>query len=1221
MKIVIDLLGNQSSGSRNRGIGRYSLAITKSILTHKKGHKIHVVISSLFLDVVQTIKDELKGYINEDDIFIWDAPENVSHINIDNDSRRLNAELIRENFIYSLTPDLVLVTSLFEGLVDDAVVTVKKLNKSIPTAVILYDLIPLINSSPYLDNPLVKRWYDDKIDNLKRADLLLSISESSKIEALEYLDFSKENVVNISTASDEQFKKINISPEHKKVILDKFDLSNDFLMYTGGIDYRKNIEGLINAYALLNQDVRAVHQLAIVCSISEEQKRYLKLHCSTVGLSENEVVFTGFISEDDLIALYNLCKAFIFPSWHEGFGLPALEAMNCGAPTIVSNRSSLPEVVGLEESLFDPFSVTGMSDIIEKVLCDFDFRNRLIAHGSKQIKEFSWDKCGKLAIEALESIYERHQVKREEVLSLKPKLAYVSPLPPQRSGIADYSAELVPQLLGYYDIDLIASDNTNISIPNTAIRSIQWFENNFDQYDRVLYHFGNSHFHSHMFELLKKIPGTVVLHDFFLGHVNEFIGCLSRELYYSHGYKSLINDFSRAVWNYPANKRVIDHSNGVIVHSDYSKKLAEEWYGEHIVDNWTIIPLLRIPAQDISKGKSRDMLGIPEDAFLVCSFGMLGETKQNFELLESWLNSDLSEQDNSFLVFVGENEAGDYGRKLTDAIKRSNCSSRIKITGWTSISDFNYYLRSADIAVQLRTRSRGETSAAVLDCMKFGLPTIVNRNGTMQDIDESGVIKIDDKFSNSELTAALERLSKNEDDRRKLSKRAKFILDSEHAPQTCAKKYFDAIESFYDQEDFKHPNFIDALIQNVEQQEEFIGIANSIALNNPDRGQNNLFVDISQLITVDSNSGIQRVVKSILKNLLENPPRGYRVEPVYATVQETGYRYARKYTCEFLNCSDTNMPDSVIDFKKGDVFLGLDLAQHVVIAQNQYYQKLRAFGVKTYFVIYDLLPILKSRYFPQEWELTAIHNQWLGVIAQNSGGICISRAVAEEYRTWLVQNKVDTSGFDVNWFHLGADFDYANASFGLPGDFEKELYKIKSNLSFLIVGTIEPRKGIEQTLDAFEQLWSDGSQVNLVLVGKEGWLVERLVSRLKNHPERDSRLFWIEEASDEYLKKIYAECACLIAASEAEGFGLPLIEAAQNKLPIIARDIAVFREVAGNCAEYFADTKEPAVIVNCVVKWLEKRKQNLHVQSSSLTYNSWEQSTHDLCVSINILTQ
>ena len=161
------------------------------------------------------------------------------------------------------------------------------------------------------------------------------------------------------------------------------------------------------------------------------------------GLNSQDIVITGFVPERDLIALYSLSGLFVFPSWHEGFGLPALEAMWCDAAVIASNRSSLPEVVGLEEALFDPMDDRSISETMHRGLTDEQYRRRLLANSKKQRTKFSWDKTGKHAIAEMERVnWERNQV-GSRVEWRRPRLAYVSPLPPAKTGIADYSAELL----------------------------------------------------------------------------------------------------------------------------------------------------------------------------------------------------------------------------------------------------------------------------------------------------------------------------------------------------------------------------------------------------------------------------------------------------------------------------------------------------------------------------------------------------------------------------------------------------------------------------------------------------------------------------------------------------------------------------------------------------------------------------------------------------------
>lgn len=406
------------------------------------------------------------------------------------------------------------------------------------------------------------------------------------------------------------------------------------------------------------------------------------------------------------------------------------------------------------------------------------------------------------------------------------KMAYLSPLPPERSGISDYSAQLLPELSHYYDIDVIVEQDS-ISDPviknNYLYRTVEWFKAHANQYDRVLYHFGNSYLHRHMFGLLNSVPGVVVLHDFFLVEVITGLdisgvmpGALNDALYHSHGYiappgaAALVlqqqNNATNAlniIWQYPCNLGVLKKSVGVIVHSKNSQRLATHWYGKGADNGWVVIPLLRAPKLDIDRSKARRLLNLNADDFVVCSFGLLGPPKLNHRLLNAWLTSSLSKNTNCVLVFVGENGHNEYGEELSNTIRQSGVGERIRITGWVDTSIFHHYLASADIGVQLRAFSRGETSAAVLDCMNYGLPTIVNANGSMSDLPNDAVWKLTDEFEDADLVKALETLRQDIDRRQQLSTRAQEIICTYHAPKTCADQYTQAIETMYQKDAFR----------------------------------------------------------------------------------------------------------------------------------------------------------------------------------------------------------------------------------------------------------------------------------------------------------------------------------------------------------------------------------------------------------------------------------
>ncbi|KTT04399.1 glycosyl transferase family 1 [Pseudomonas oryzihabitans] len=1227
MRIVIDLQAAQAE-NRKRGIGRYALSLVEGLIKAAGEYEVILMLSDAFPETIMPLRKQFGPLLPAENLRVWTAPRHTAFLHDDTDQQRQAAELVREAFIVSLEPSVVLVLSLFEGLVDDAVTSIGLLDRSIPTVAVLYDLIPLINRSVYLENPKVERWYESKLNHLRRATRVLSISDSSRREALDFLGLPPDSVVNIATAADAGFVPQYLADDVRAPLLERYGLTREFLLYTGGIDHRKNIERLIESYAKLPKAVRNTHQLAIVCSIHEPDRLRLASLAKRVGLAVDELVFTGYVPEADLVALYNVCKAFVFPSWHEGFGLPALEAMSCGKAVIAANTSSLPEVVGRADALFDPYDTDAMTRKIEQVLVDVDFRSDLERHALKQSQVFSWAATATRAWQAIGSLLQEQTKTPLRCDPVRPRLAYFSPLPPERSGISDYSAELIPELSRHYEIDLItdqpAIDGAAVN-SICSVRSVDWFVRHAGRYDRILYHFGNSLLHEQMFPLLQRFPGVVVLHDFFLSGVVAHLeahglvpGLWVQSLYRSHGYAAVQHRFTAqdtadVVWRYPCNLPVLENALGVIVHSDSSRRMARDWYGASAGADWSIIPLLREPARQGARDQDeiRRSLGFAQDDFIVASFGLLGPTKLNDRLLDAWNRSSLSKDRSCRLVFVGENAANEYGRSVKQKIAQSGNPDNIKIVGWTDAAVFKSYLSIADVGVQLRTLSRGETSASALDCLNYGIPLIVNANGSMADLPDHCTMKLADDFTDEALTEALERLWQDAGLRQSLATGGQQTVHQDHAPRECADRYWQSIERYYE-----CGNAVGKLAARLAQSDITsanlrIDIARSFdySYRSPYH-QRQLLVDISELVQRDVGSGIQRVVRGILGEWMRNPPAGIRIEPVYATIGKPGYRYARRFTLKFLGCPDAGLQDDPVSAKAGDVFFGLDLQPIVVREQENYYQALHRAGVRLSFLVHDLLPITMPECFlPGAPE---IFQQWLKVIGQFDGLVCVSAATAA-----AVREMMPTLGFAEDSLpklavsHNGGDIVNSKPTTGLPPDALPRLAAIKAATSFLMVGTLEPRKAHAQVLDAVEQLWRDGQECILVIVGKSGWMVDELVNRLTTHPELNLRLFWFNSISDEYLEQLYSSCNALIAASLDEGFGLPLIEAAQHGLPVIARDIPVFREVAGEHAFYFkADTASE--LATALMEWNRLRRDNSQPMSRDMPWLSWKESAENL---------
>jgi len=183
--------------------------------------------------------------------------------------------------------------------------------------------------------------------------------------------------------------------------------------------------------------------------------------------------------------------------------------------------------------------------------------------------------------------------------------------------------------------------------------------------------------------------------------------------------------------------------------------------------------------------------------------------------------------------------------------------------------------------------------------------------------------------------------------------------------------------------------------------------------------------------------------------------------------------------------------------------------------------------------------------------------------------------VAEELADFVAAKGLPhRPGLKIGWFHCGADLAAPPA--------ENPRAKIAAAVAggaptFLMVGTIEPRKGHQVALDAFEALWARGVDARLVVVGRRGWLEEALVASFENHPEKGRRLFWFSDADDRELSWLYDRVRAVILPSYAEGFGLPIVEAARRGRLVICSDIPVFHEVGRDGVIYFPVNDPPAL--------------------------------------------
>ncbi len=369
----------------------------------------------------------------------------------------------------------------------------------------------------------------------------------------------------------------------------------------------------------------------------------------------------------------------------------------------------------------------------------------------------------------------------------------------------------------------------------------------------------------------------------------------------------------------------------------------------------------------------------------------------------------------------------------------------------------------------------------------------------------------------------------------------------------------------------------------------------------------NFYIDVSILYITDAGTGIQRVTRAITSALLNNPPTGYHVQPVHGRWDQKCY-----YSADNLfnkEKRDVHAEHAIL-MQKGDIFLGLDLNLDIKNFHEYFYQ-MHERGAKIYFVIYDLIPLLHPEWCNSASGIANLYLEWLPFITRFDGVICISKTVAAEVIAQMQNGRLGIGSCPVKYFWLGSNIEDSLPSTGLPEESATILEQLKKHPTVLLVSTIEPRKGHRQALAAFEQLWARGSQINLVFVGRRGWEMDDFITKLKSHPQKGIYLFWLQGISDEYLERIYESATVVLVASEAEGFGLSIVEAIHHGKPLILRDIPVFREIAGEHAWYFGGN-DPSSLATALESWFMCNAKNAVPSSQEIPVLTWDKSAQML---------
>ncbi|MDE6835200.1 MAG: glycosyltransferase, partial [Ruminococcus sp.] len=674
----------------------------------------------------------------------------------------------------------------------------------------VYDIIPYVMKEKYLSDKNTYDWYMKCVENLRWSDELFVISDSVKNDLVNYLKFSPENIHTIWGAVDDRYRIIDINNTEKSLMLDKFGITKPFIMCTGGEDSRKNLDGLIRAYSLLPENIRNSYQLVVVCKLSENGLKNLK----SVAVSHNvgkDVIFTGFVSDEELLKFYNLATLMAFPSKYEGFGLPIVEAWACGTPVLTADNSSLKEIAGDSAMLINANIDQSIADGMTKMLSDNTILSEYTAKGMKRLELYRWDKINDNIISLINNI-NINKIKLSKTGNTKSKIAFFTPLPPLESGISDYSYDIINALSRYFDIDVFVEEtyNADCNFPaNVSLYSHRAYPIRYENYKDTIFQVGNSEYHFYMYQYIRKYHGTVVLHDYNLhGAFYHYAVTLCNGNYSL--YRTFIdNDFPDCdnyinalrngsanpdLYGMELNSYITDSADRIIVHSQYSRRKLLE---KNIARNVTVIPLYAeiLPLTESTSLKIKN--NFQADKVIISAFGGIHRTKRIIPLLKAF--SELRKKfDNIHLMLVGK-PAPDIQAELENFINSGNLQDSVTITGYTSIEKFKEYIDMSDICINLRYPYNGETSGSLMRILAKGRCAVVNDIGSFSEIPDNACMKIPsvEKMGeineSGEIYKALKELIENPTERLNIEKNAREYAENVLDINKIAVKYSEII--------------------------------------------------------------------------------------------------------------------------------------------------------------------------------------------------------------------------------------------------------------------------------------------------------------------------------------------------------------------------------------------------------------------------------------------
>lgn len=622
----------------------------------------------------------------------------------------------------------------------------------LPLVVTLYDVIPLVFPMTYLSDPVPRRRYLARLELFRRAERILAISQASADDAADLLGIPHKRLRVVGTGVSAAFapaadRTAAFAALHEKLPA----VEPRYILFTGGIEPRKNIDRLLVAYSLLPQRVQDAHQLVIVCRVEPETRATLAERLRELEIHDR-VLFTGFVPDDELVLLYQATELFVFPSLYEGFGLPIAEALACGAPVIAARNSALTELVDEPAALFDPRSVRSITSALERGLRNPALRARLLE--KKLDPRYRWNAVAERTAEVYQEISTLRRAPARP--RRRERIAFVTPLPPHLSGVADESYRLIEALTRLCEVDaFLDAEEIEARAPAGVelrpARTLPIVEAGLGGYDQVFYCLGNSEFHAEALALLRQRSGVVIAHDVRLSGLyawaarntpdvvpDGFHATLHRmysdRLPPDVGAEGHVDFWTADRYGIYMAQEAIARSQRFVVHSEHAARLARLDALPGDAGRVDVIPYAVINPEEFDPVE-------PDGVVRVGTFGIVSATKQPEKLVDAWKYVSCELPD-AKLAFVGSDAGTGENERIRKRARAVGVEDALEQTGPLAEAELRKWITKSALAVQLRAASSGETSAVIARCMSAGVPTIVTRLGSAAELPDAATVKV-----------------------------------------------------------------------------------------------------------------------------------------------------------------------------------------------------------------------------------------------------------------------------------------------------------------------------------------------------------------------------------------------------------------------------------------------------------------------------------------------